>query len=180
MFKQIFKNSICIFVVLSTGCQNSGDSSTQIVVSNSNTEIKTSYSNDILGQYLRIKDALITSDMSKTNIAAEGLKNVLDNEIQKEGTINLRIGGLKKITLNIIDAKDIQMKRKSFFELSQLIYEALQNESILSNKDTSIYIQYCPMAFNNSGGIWLSLEHDISNPFFGDMMLNCGVGRDTK
>ena len=77
MFRQMLKNSICLLTILYMSCQNSRDSSTEISVSNTEKNIKTSYNNDIVGQYLRIKDALILSDVEKTNIAANGLKSVL-------------------------------------------------------------------------------------------------------
>ena len=179
MFRQMIKNSICLFTILFMSCQNSSDSSTEISVSNTEKNIKASYNNDIVGQYLRIKDALILSDVEKTNIAANGLKSLLLNEIVANKNLNLKVGQLEQITQNIIDARDIKIKRKSFFELSQIIYDALQNSGLSSNISSNLYLQYCPMAFNNSGGIWLSSEHDISNPYFGEMMLTCGVVRDT-
>ncbi len=37
-----------------------------------------------------------------------------------------------------------------------------------------LYSQFCPMADNNKGGFWLSLEEEIQNPYFGDAMLTCG------
>ena len=177
MFRQMLKNSIGLFTIFFVSCQNPSNSSTEIAVSNTEKNIKASYNNDIIGQYLRIKDALILSDVEKTNIAANGLKSVLLD--QSVANKNQKVGHLEQITQNIIDADDIKIKRKSFFELSQIIYDALQNNGLSSNVSSNIYLQYCPMAFNNSGGIWLSLEHDISNPYFGEMMLTCGVVRDT-
>ena len=35
------------------------------------------------------------------------------------------------------------------------------------------------MAFNNTGAYWLSNSKEIYNPYFGDMMLNCGRVADT-
>ena len=179
MFRQMLKNSICLFTIFFVNCQNSSIPSTEIAVSNTEKNIKASYNNDVIGQYLRIKDALILSDIEKTNIAANGMKSVLLDQSVANKNLNLKVGQLEQITQNIIDAGDIKIKRKSFFELSQIIYDALQNKGLSSNVGSNIYLQYCPMAFNNSGGIWLSLEHDISNPYFGEMMLTCGVVRDT-
>ncbi len=176
---RIFKNSIFLFFILLINCQNPNNSSSEIVVSDDKTSTKASYNNDILGQYLRIKDALISSDVEKANIAADGLHKVLLNESKTNKNLNLKTGQLKEIAQNIIDADDIQIKRKSFFQLSEIIFEALQNKSISSKEESNLYLQFCPMAFNNSGGIWLSSEHDILNPYFGDMMLTCGVVRDT-
>ncbi|MEL6853368.1 MAG: efflux RND transporter periplasmic adaptor subunit, partial [Bacteroidota bacterium] len=37
-----------------------------------------------------------------------------------------------------------------------------------------LYVQFCPMAFNDKGAAWLSNDSDIFNPYFGDLMLSCG------
>jgi Cu(I)/Ag(I) efflux system membrane fusion protein len=39
---------------------------------------------------------------------------------------------------------------------------------------TNYYIQKCPMANNNKGAVWLSMEEEIRNPYYGDAMLTCG------
>ena len=36
------------------------------------------------------------------------------------------------------------------------------------------YVVHCPMAFDNSGGDWLSVKPEVLNPYFGDAMLRCG------
>jgi Cu(I)/Ag(I) efflux system membrane fusion protein len=43
----------------------------------------------------------------------------------------------------------------------------------------TVYSQFCPMADNNNGADWLSLEKQISNPYFGDKMLRCGRTKQT-
>jgi Cu(I)/Ag(I) efflux system membrane fusion protein len=43
----------------------------------------------------------------------------------------------------------------------------------------AIYHQYCPMAFNDAGGYWLSSSSDIKNPYYGKKMLTCGEVKDT-
>ena len=37
-----------------------------------------------------------------------------------------------------------------------------------------LYIQHCPMADENKGADWLSMEKEILNPYFGKSMLTCG------
>jgi Cu(I)/Ag(I) efflux system membrane fusion protein len=49
----------------------------------------------------------------------------------------------------------------------------------LSPQDGTLYVQHCPMAFNNKGADWISREHDIRNPYFGASMLTCGDVTDT-
>jgi membrane fusion protein, copper/silver efflux system len=41
-----------------------------------------------------------------------------------------------------------------------------------------VYRQFCPMAFDDKGAFWLSESDEILNPYFGDMMLNCGEVTD--
>ena len=38
----------------------------------------------------------------------------------------------------------------------------------------TVYKQYCPMAFNNTGAYWFSNSKEIFNPYFGEKMLKCG------
>ena len=42
-----------------------------------------------------------------------------------------------------------------------------------------VYIQFCPMADNNKGAYWISLEEEVRNPDYGEAMLTCGEVRDT-
>ena len=79
----------------------------------------------------------------------------------------------------IIDNKDIKSKRVSFHELSKSLIKELKNNSIETKEGQDIYIQFCPMAMNNKGAIWLSAEYNVLNPYYGKTMLKCGVVRDT-
>ncbi len=45
--------------------------------------------------------------------------------------------------------------------------------------DETIFVQHCPMADNNNGADWLSLDKQIRNPYFGDKMLTCGSVTET-
>ena len=42
-----------------------------------------------------------------------------------------------------------------------------------------MYKQFCPMAFNDQGGYWLSNSKEVRNPYFGDKMLKCGMVKVT-
>ena len=35
------------------------------------------------------------------------------------------------------------------------------------------------MAFNDAGATWLSAEDQVLNPYFGDVMLRCGIVQET-
>ena len=79
----------------------------------------------------------------------------------------------------IMNKKDIKSKRVSFYELSKSLIKELKNKSIETKEGQDIYIQFCPMAMNNKGAIWLSAEYNVLNPYYGKTMLKCGVVRDT-
>mgnify|MGYP001181908162 FL=1 len=156
-------------------CQSPADSTEQVEINESEFAIKSSYDNDLIGQYLRIKDALVATDAEEAANAAKNLKNILLNE--KNILVDLR--NLNIIIEEIIDNKDIKSKRVSFYELSKSLIKELKNKSIETKEGQDIYIQFCPMAMNNKGAIWLSAEYNVLNPYYGETMLKCGVVRDT-
>ena len=72
-------------------------------------------------------------------------------------------------------AEDLAARREAFYSLSQQMAMTLQTFPL----DQIVYQAYCPMAFNNAGATWLQAEKEITNPYFGDMMLRCGEIRDS-
>ena len=177
MKKIELQNPLILLLILGFffSCQSPVDSTEQIEINASEFAIKGSYNNDLIGQYLRIKDALVATDAEEAANAAKNLENILLNE--KNILVDLR--NLNLIIEEIINNKDIKDKRISFYELSKYLVKALKNKSIETNQDQDIYIQFCPMAMNNKGAIWLSTDYNILNPYYGETMLKCGVVRDT-
>lgn len=64
----------------------------------------------------------------------------------------------------------IKAQREQFGFFSQALINALTAFGV----DGTYFVQYCPMAFDNTGANWLSSEEQIRNPYFGDVMLKCG------
>ena len=62
-------------------------------------------------------------------------------------------------------------QRGIFIQLSQNMIQIGQQ---MQGLDQKLYVQHCPMADNNKGANWLSLEQEIRNPYYGDAMLSCG------
>ena len=69
----------------------------------------------------------------------------------------------------------LEEQRRQFGFLSQ----ALINTLTAFGADETLYVQHCPMAFDNAGANWLSEEPAIRNPYFGEAMLTCGSTLDT-
>lgn len=108
--------------------------------------------------YIHLKTALVNSDAVE---AQSGAKMLMENTED---------AALKEMLAKISASNEIEDQRTAFSEVTKKIAEVV-DASISSGE---VYMQYCPMAFNNEGGYWLSSEKEIRNPYFGDRMLTCG------
>ena len=84
---------------------------------------------------------------------------------------------IKENLNGIIRMKGIEMKRHHFSIVSNKTTEAIEKFGI--NTVNPVYLEFCPMAFDNKGGFWISKEKEIKNPYFGDKMLKCGEVKKT-
>lgn len=127
--------------------------------------------------YLLLKDALTNDDL-KTSIDAA---KKMDTSIKKidmalfTGESHNRWmnfdEGLRKQLSAAQSSKTIEEIRKSFQILSEVMVNMTEE---FHGYEGTLYIQHCPMADDNKGADWLSLEKNIVNPYFGKSMLTCG------
>ena len=128
---------------------------------------------EALVPYFKLKDAFIASNIvqvvSFANSTTNSFKSLITQDLgEAEKTY------LKKILvlLNLIATEDnLKNQREFFVQLNEYIVAIVKN---IKSPTQLLYIQKCPMANNNKGAIWLSKEEKIKNPYFGDLMLNCG------
>jgi Cu(I)/Ag(I) efflux system membrane fusion protein len=132
---------------------------------------------DLTLDYLDIKDALVQSDLAAVTSAGATFGNGF-NEIDAADLNGLDRGDWERLSADIRDhgksiagATDLEMARKQFSLLSPALIEALKR---FNANEAELYVQYCPMAFDNAGATWLSANEEIRNPYFGDAMLTCG------
>jgi len=131
----------------------------------------------ILGDYILLKDALVKGELSaslkyvkqaktkfeETNMSLfKGDEHAIWMEKQKEAI---------KLLQQMIEQNDLGKIRLTFKSLST---EIIALAETFGPFKTTLYVQHCPMADKNTGGDWISLQSEIRNPYFGDMMLNCG------
>lgn len=115
--------------------------------------------------YMQLRGYLVESDAKNAQAAAEYMSEDLRDIKGPFATeINEAVNAVKA-TQNLAD------QRVAFEKLSGTLYEVLKAVEVI---DTPIYVQHCPMAFDNKGATWLSDKKDIYNPYFGDAMLRCG------
>jgi len=115
-----------------------------------------------INTYMELKDALVQTDATVAQQAAEKLRKALADE-QMDASI---IEAANSIALS----EDIKEQRTHFKVITDGLIASLKGNELTDG----VYVQYCPMAFDNTGASWLSVSEEIRNPYFGDKMLKCG------
>ena len=135
----------------------------------------------VFSGYTNLQEAFVTSNLENVKSAVANLNNILasaqgspvdgaakmDWSTYKEGMTS----DLNKIKA----AVDIKEARSYFPGLTQNMYKSIKAFGL---GGASAWYAYCPMAFNNKGGYWLTGEKKVRNPYFGDEMLLCGGIRE--
>lgn len=131
----------------------------------------------VFTSYVSMKDAFVASDAAKVNEQSAKVKESLakvDMGLVSGAAHNDWMTYLSPMetSINEIESStDLETQRKSFSTFSDNLYKSIKAFG-LGGKDA--YYEFCPMAFNNEGGYWLSDKDEIRNPYFGDAMLTCG------
>jgi len=116
----------------------------------------------VYNAYIEVKTALV-------NTNGEAAANAASNLMTAFANIGVEENVLAAAQL-INDTDDTEAQRKAFVTVTEGV-EGLLEDALAAG---TIYKQFCPMAFNNTGAYWLSNTKDIMNPYFGDKMLKCG------
>ena len=132
-------------------------------------------SKQILADYMTLKDALVATDESASQKAGKKLEKTLesfnvDNYSAAEQEELKDIIEVAAEHAEHISRSDMAHQREHFQMLTKDITDMIE---IIGTENT-LYQQYCPMYAYDTGGAWLSMEKEIRNPYFGDLMMNCG------
>lgn len=129
-------------------------------------------------EYIELKDLMVLGDgqdiqksgkaliesLDKVDMALlEGASHIFWMELLKPMESSIEI---------IANTNNRNQQRLEFINLSKVLIASVQSFGL--NYENTLYVQYCPMANDDKGAPWLSLEEEIINPYFGDVMLNCG------
>ncbi|MEZ4973886.1 MAG: efflux RND transporter periplasmic adaptor subunit [Cyclobacteriaceae bacterium] len=136
---------------------------------------------ELLDPYLALKDELV-----ETN--AKGASGAIDKFMSALQKINMTLvkgeahtewmslmSVLQQTAQQIKATNDVEVQRKSFSDMSNAYYTAINEFNV---SELNAYYQFCPMAFNDKGAYWISKDKQISNPYFGDKMLRCGLTKE--
>ncbi len=126
-----------------------------------------------LKPYLQMKDALVASDASQVSAFAKATSTSLKSaDIKSLGSMEQ--SHIKK-SIEMLDAiaanDNLDNQRDHFVILNENMVPIAMN---INATEEILYVQKCPMANNNKGAVWLSVEKDIKNPYYGEQMLTCG------
>ncbi len=135
---------------------------------------KASQSTQLIAHYLQLKDALVADNKD----AAAKAGGTLASTISKFDTTPY--SPEKELSRILEDAKGqaesiskspIDVQREHFEELSKDMLDLIG----ITGTEKTLYQDYCPMANNNKGALWLSAGREIRNPYFGSKMMKCGT-----
>ncbi|HEY9117995.1 MAG TPA: efflux RND transporter periplasmic adaptor subunit, partial [Roseivirga sp.] len=133
---------------------------------------------ELTREYVILKDAMVEGNERPIRDQALKVDQVLEevNMSLVKGEAHLHWMALlnpMKESLNAINnSNNRDEQRLQFINLSKAIINALDSFGITGG--STLYVQFCPMANNDKGATWVSLNEEIVNPYFGDMMLHCG------
>jgi hypothetical protein len=135
---------------------------------------------DIFDHYLFVKTALVNGNPSEAITGANSLLAVLKNfdrsliPAEQKISYDQHIANARNAVKGIAGAGDIKKQREFFLELSNNAYALAKS----FGAERTIYHEYCPMAFDNKGAMWLSDSKEIRNPYYGEEMLECGTMKE--
>lgn len=178
---------LLVATLISTSCKNTNEEGAHeggdhskinhetMDASEMNTDEESTATEVIVNGYLQLKDALVADN---TKAAAEAGKQLAvafeefdttDFDAEQQQELNEIIEDAHEHAEHIAES-DIAHQREHFEILSQDIADMVA----ITGAAKTLYQQYCPMYNNNKGGMWLSANKEIKNPYFGAQMLNCG------
>jgi Cu(I)/Ag(I) efflux system membrane fusion protein len=155
---------------------STGDKAAEKTLTNTPESFKAQFTS-VLNNYFELKDALVETNAEEAQRAANEFKNALEQADEQILSEQLRADWamekqtLQEATIALQETADVEKQREHFQTISNTMATAVSRYGI---KEGTVYQQYCPMAFNDTGALWLAKEKKIANPYFGDRMLRCG------
>jgi hypothetical protein len=138
--------------------------------------------NGIINNYLQMKNALAKDDSKGAANAGKELFVTLNKVNLSSIDAKLKTNYIdiaddaKEHAEHIGDNSDkIEHQREHFVMLSKDINDLIH----AFGTTQKLYQDFCPMANDGKGAIWISEVKEIKNPFFGSKMSSCGSIRKT-
>ena len=137
---------------------------------------------EIIANYLKLKNALTKDDSKAAAIAGKSLLKTFNSTDTSSLNSKLKNELLSILEKGSVHAKHIgdnsgkiHNQREHFIMLSNSINDLI----ITFGSKQKLYQDFCPMANDGKGAIWISEVKEIKNPYYGAEMLSCGSLKKT-
>ena len=146
-----------------------------------------------MADYFKMKDAFVHADGATVKQFASSFVAKLDSipmeELDKDksaisATAKASVADIKANVTSLLSQTDITEMRKDFNVVTQMMYPAFFKS--INYEGSKLYLQECPMAFDDASAVWLSRTFEVVNPYLGDnhpkykaTMINCGDVKDS-
>ncbi|MGJ8677051.1 MAG: efflux RND transporter periplasmic adaptor subunit [Akkermansiaceae bacterium] len=121
----------------------------------------------LIDAYLPLSKALADDDPEKAKAAAKEFGRHSNMFSLKEDA-----DYLQQNAKDLAAIDDIAKQRLVFQNISNRLIALIRSHGL--DAVGSAYVVHCPMVSDGKGGDWISRVAEVVNPYFGDMMLNCG------
>lgn len=131
---------------------------------------------EVVEAYITGKDALLELDLEASIAGFEDFTNKLEgigeHGLSGDGHMAWMetYSNLVQHASTLTSANDLDETRNAFQHLSVVLTEAVKTFGI----NGVVYHQYCPMANDSDGALWLSSREEIQNPYTPETMPGCG------
>lgn len=140
--------------------------------------MKNATMNPVMEAYFQVKNALANDDSKAAAIAGKAVVSAI-NKVDATGFSAEQKKMYDEVKSEIIEHGEhigtngdkIAHQREHFETLSKDLYDMVK----VSGTSQPIYYTHCPMYNNNKGANWLSEVKEISNPYLGKEMPDCGT-----
>jgi Cu(I)/Ag(I) efflux system membrane fusion protein len=133
---------------------------------------------DVLEAYLGVAAALAADDAAEAEQAAEAARSALagvdmallgheEHVAWMETLPELRQG-----LAALAEAEGLEAMRAALDAPSVALVAAIERLGVQPARE--VYVLLCPMAAGGGGAVWLQLDDEVRNPYFGAAMLTCG------
>lgn len=132
--------------------------------------------NKVIGDYLKIKDALVADDASGASDAAGTLSGDLKGldktkfSAEQKSAFEKNEDDMKENAEHINEKKVLGHQREHFGMLSDDMVDLVKS----FGSANPLYNDHCPMANDKKGSNWISENKAISNPYMGKKDVTCG------
>lgn len=136
---------------------------------------------ELLESYYAIQSALAADSLESAQKSADAFSDKLKSistealpppsaDVWKDLS-----GRLDKALSSIQAREEVEPFRADFQTFTLLVDEMVRR---FGTANLPVFVHYCPMAFDDTGGSWLQPDENLLNPYFGSMMLRCGEIRE--